>query len=744
MAYKFQVGSAILSGSTKFEEELEAAGGFKPSGVDDTALDVAADSFFFRDADGTMKRDTMADYATAIAGNGLAAASGVLAVGVDDSTVELNSDALRVKDSGVTGAKLNTDVISAQAELASDGLAAADEMMISDGGVLKKIGVDNLFKDGPGLLTAAAVAVADDHFLFLDGGATGDTKVESVADLMTAIAGNGLAAASGVLALDASEVAAAAVASGDQFVFEDATDNSTKKESIDDIATLFAGDGLTATSAVLAVGAGALIDVQANQIDVDLTEAGEAAIASGDYLLFLDGGATGTHAKENIDDIATLFAGSGLAAASAVLSVQVSGAIAVALDKVGLSGSVAGEGLTYDGGVDSISALKIGVVSNSGIGIEADGVKVDLMGLAAGAINVANDSFAIIDADDSNASKKESIADLMTAVAGNGLAAASGVLALDASEVAGATLASGDHLVFHDVTDDSTKKETIDDIATFMAGNGLAASSGVLALDASEVAAAAVASGDAFVFEDATDNSTKKETIDDIATFMAGDGLIASSGVLAVNVADMATAMTGDLADTDEFAISDGGTMKKVDFSVVRDAVFADVSGDATVAAGGALTIAAGAVESGMFNANVISGQTDIGGALATTDEILVSDAGVIKRADLSRFSTMLAGDQLTAASGQLHFRLEITEVGDSDTLTQGVHYLGDLSSNATLTLPASPDVGDQVTVKAKGLTSGTVININKTIDGATSVTIESPYGAVTMVYVANNDWRLI
>ena len=91
---------------------------------------------------------------------------------------------------------------------------------------------------------------------------------------------------------------------------------------------------------------------------------------------------------------------------------------------------------------------------------------------------------------------------------------------------------------------------------------------------------------------------------------------------------------------------------------------------------------------------------------------------------------------------------MEITEVGDSDTLTQGVHYLGDLSSNATLTLPASPDVGDQVTVKAKGLTSGTVININKagsqTIDGATSVTIESPYGAVTMVYVANNDWRLI
>ena len=783
MAYKFQVGPATLSGSTKFEEELEAAGGFKPSGVDDTALDVAADSFFFRDADGTMKRDTMADYATAIAGDGLAASSGVLAVGVDDSTVELNSDALRIKDAGVTGAKLNTDVISAQTELASDGLAAADEMMISDGGVLKKIGVDNLFKDGPGLLSAAAVAVADDHFMFLDGGATGDTKVESVADLMTAVAGNGLAAASGVLSLDSSEVADAAVASGDKFVFHDATDDSTKKESIDDIATLFAGDGLTASSAVLAVGAGALIDVQANQVDVDLTEATEGAIASGDYLIFLDGGATGTHAKENIDDIATLFAGDGLAAASAVLSVQVSGAVKLASDKVGISGSIAGIGLSYDGGVDSIESIDLdlnelsaGAIAHGdsiafidandsnvtkkeavadlatlfagdGLSAASSVMALDLNELTAAAVDVANDSFAIIDANDSNGSRKESIADLVTAVAGNGLAAASGVLSLDASEVAGATLASGDHLVFHDVTDDSTKKETIDDIATFMAGNGLAASSGVLALDASEVAAAAVASGDAFVFEDATDNSTKKETIDDIATFMAGDGLIASSGVLAVNVADMATAMTGDVADTDEFAISDAGTMKKVDFSVVRDAVFADVSGDATVAAGGALTIAATAVESGMLNNNVISGQTDIGGALATTDEILVSDGGTLRRTDLSRFATMMAGDQLTAASGQLHFRLEITEIGDGDTLTQGVHYLGDLTSNATLTLPASPDVGDQVTVKAKGLT-GAVVIINKagsqTIDGETSVTIESPYGAVSMVYVANNDWRLI
>ena len=71
----------------------------------------------------------------------------------------------------------------------------------------------------------------------------------------------------------------------------------------------------------------------------------------------------------------------------------------------------------------------------------------------------------------------------------------------------------------------------------------------------------------------------------------------------------MAQSMTGDVADADEFAISDGGTMKKVDFSVVRDAVFADVSGDATVAAG-ALTIAADSVEGTMLNTNAADGTT--------------------------------------------------------------------------------------------------------------------------------------
>ena len=66
------------------------------------------------------------------------------------------------------------------------------------------------------------------------------------------------------------------------------------------------------------------------------------------------------------------------------------------------------------------------------------------------------------------------------------------------------------------------------------------------------------------------------------------------------------------------------------------------VSGDISMAANGAVTIANDAVESGMLNDNVISGQTELASGLADTDELLVSDAGTVKRMDLSVVKTYL------------------------------------------------------------------------------------------------------
>jgi len=74
------------------------------------------------------------------------------------------------------------------------------------------------------------------------------------------------------------------------------------------------------------------------------------------------------------------------------------------------------------------------------------------------------------------------------------------------------------------------------------------------------------------------------------------------------------------------------------------------VSGDATIATNGALTIASTAVEGSMLNNNVISGQTALTSGLATTDELMVSDAGTLKRMDLSVLTVLTDGSATALA----------------------------------------------------------------------------------------------
>jgi len=60
----------------------------------------------------------------------------------------------------------------------------------------------------------------------------------------------------------------------------------------------------------------------------------------------------------------------------------------------------------------------------------------------------------------------------------------------------------------------------------------------------------------------------------------------------------------------DHFLLSDNGTEKKISFSNLEDSIFANVSGDATIAAGGALTIAADSVQGTMLSSSVADGTT--------------------------------------------------------------------------------------------------------------------------------------
>ena len=152
---------------------------------------------------------------------------------------------------------------------------------------------------------------------------------------------------------------------------------------------------------------------------------------------------------------------------------------------------------------------------------------------------------------------------------------------------------------------------------------------------------------------------------------LGGDATIDTNGALTIaanaiegsmlnnNVISGQSEMTGDVADDDELFISDDGTLKEADFSVLRDAVFNDVSGDATIAAGGALTIATDAVQASMLNNDVISGQTELTHVeISDADEMLISDGGELKRVGVDslrdHYFGVISGDAAIADGGAL------------------------------------------------------------------------------------------
>ena len=105
------------------------------------SVDVSADSIPI--IDGTASRkESIADLATAMAGDGLSASSGAFAVSVDDSSIETNSDSLRVKALGITNAMLagsitnaklaNSTITIAGASTALGGTVLADTDALSE------------------------------------------------------------------------------------------------------------------------------------------------------------------------------------------------------------------------------------------------------------------------------------------------------------------------------------------------------------------------------------------------------------------------------------------------------------------------------------------------------------------------------------------------------------------------------------------------------------------------------------
>ena len=213
-----------------------------------------------------------------------------------------------------------------------------DEHTSGTVGIVTVQGSSTSFVDNDtSLMTAAAIADKIEAYGYSDTAGT----VTSVATTGTVngitltggtITSTGTITLGGTLgSITVSQLAGAAVQTGSEVGSDGSSigDNDTSLLTAAAVINYVEGKGYTAnTGDITAVVAGPLLDGGATSgsatLNVDLTEAAEAAIADGDYILFLDGGATGTHAKEAVHDLATLFAGTGLTATNSEIDVDAS------------------------------------------------------------------------------------------------------------------------------------------------------------------------------------------------------------------------------------------------------------------------------------------------------------------------------------------------------------------------------------------------------------------------------------
>ena len=652
MAYKFQVGPAILSGSTTFEEAVSAASLSSAGAISAASLSASAGvsgASFDSDGDATFGTITMPGFA------------------VDaDGDVALKS--LAVDNGSTIGADGDTDILT---------LAAQSAVLAND--------VDfNVAKVGGLQLAGAAVTSTAAELNLLDAVTRGSIIYGNGSGASAKLAKG---AAHTFLQSDGTDISYVAMSGDATLVAGELSIGAIKVTDAminDDVAAALAGDGLAAASGVLAVGVDdSTIETDTDALrvkDLGITRAKLAADAV-DGTKLADDAVDSEHIADGSIDTAHIADAQVTVAKMAANSVDsdqyVDGSIDtahIADDQVTLAkmaGIARGKILVGDASGDP-SALAAGsdgklLVADANGDPSWTTVSGDAT-LSAGVLTLTADS---VDSDQyiDGSIDTAHIADAQVTVAK--MAANS----VDSDQYVDGSIDTA-HIADAQVTEAK--------LATSVAGVGLSGGGGsALAVDLNELVAEQVASGDFFAFVDSTDNGTHKETVDDLATLFAGNGLSAASAVMALDLNEL-TAAAINVAN-DSFAIIDADASNGS-----RKESFVDY---ASAIAGGGLTA---------LN----------GGLLVTGNNVMA--------------------------------------IADSGTLAAGYNIFANLSAPATVTLPASPEVGASVTVKGKGgVSQSNYIQINRAgssqlIDGEESVRIESVYGAVTMVYVGSDDWRIV
>ncbi len=209
-----------------------------------------------------------------------------------------------------------------------------------------------------------------------------------------------------------------------------------------------------------------------------------------------------------------------------------------------------------------------------------------------------------------------------------------------------------------------------------------------LSLDINNLAAEAIASGDTIAFNDSGDNGIHKESIDDIATLFAGDGLTASSAVIAVNVDDSTIETNSDTIRVKNDGID---TQHIADNAVDGDKLSDDI---------------------------VIANTLEVTGTTTLNDDLVVSPTKTF-------FST----------------RLPTVSVSSGVTLSENTHAGRYNICAGNVTLPSTSAAGVHITILNTTGGSITVGRNGNNINGAGSDITVATYNAVTCIGIGSNNW---
>ena len=329
--------------------------------------------------------------------------------------------------------------------------------------------------------------------------------------------------------------------------------------------------------------------------DIELLDAyGSATIhQTQDKFLLSDNGTEKSITFSNLED--SVFAN-----VSGDATIAAGGALTIAANSVALTTDTTGDyvgTITGGTGVDSTAAT-------SGEGTTHT-LSVDLNELTTETSIAQLDFVAMVDATD-NGSGKITFSDLEDEIFGNvsgDIAISAGGAAVVTGATTNAALTAGDGLSATGTFNGSTAR--------------------TLAIDLSEFSDAQIASGDKLLVLD-SDNATEQlESIDDIATLFAGDALAASSGVLAVQVDDTTIETNSDAVRAKTAAISDGGAALATadQIHTFYTAGGSNLASALNTDLGGAFTIGNQSSDTATFSGAVtIDGNLDVNGTMTTID----------------------------------------------------------------------------------------------------------------------------